>query len=137
MPGYEQSERDAQTHKHTGTHRHTQTHNKPAIVRDWQKVEMESRSKSWCPDLHLYEPSTLFMSRACHRPPSQPSVLIASTTDILAFLSAAATPVPAIKYFCMTCGLGLTIALVLLFTWYTAWMKRIGSRRRRCRTAKN
>eukprot|EP01050_Picozoa_sp_SAG11_P003664 SAG11_NODE_213_length_12262_cov_8.391597_8_plen_339_part_00 len=52
-----------------------------------------------------------------------PSIIVASTTEVLAFFFACvATRVPAIKYFCLVTSCGITIAAVMLFTWTTAWM---------------
>eukprot|EP01052_Picozoa_sp_SAG31_P012372 SAG31_NODE_722_length_12572_cov_2.409124_7_plen_156_part_00 len=56
-----------------------------------------------------------------------PSVLIASTTDVLAFMSCVFTPVPVIRYFCMTVSIALLICLCLLFTWYISWLDRLTS----------
>ena len=54
-----------------------------------------------------------------------PSILIASATDIFAFLTAAFTPIPIIQYFCVTVAMALFFALVILNTWFVAWMYRI------------
>ena len=51
-----------------------------------------------------------------------PSIIIASLTDICAFLTAAFTPIPAITYFCVTVAFSLIIAVAVLFTWFTAWL---------------
>ena len=40
-------------------------------------------------------------------------------------MTCVATPVPVIKYFCITVSISLVVALVLLFTWYTAWLCRL------------
>jgi predicted RND superfamily exporter protein len=58
----------------------------------------------------------------CH---AGPSIVIASLTDICAFLTAALTPIPLIQYFCITVAVALTIALVLLNTWFVAWMYKL------------
>ena len=58
-----------------------------------------------------------------------PSIIIASLTDICAFLTAAFTPIPAITYFCVTVAFSLIIANVILFTWFTAWMYRLEKKR--------
>ena len=58
-----------------------------------------------------------------------PSIVIASLTDILAFLTAAFTPIPVITYFCVTVAFCLIIALVLVNTWYLAWIYRIEKKR--------
>lgn len=74
-------------------------------------------------DLLLEDRVRYTMSRA------GPSIIIASLTDICAFLTAAFTPIPAITYFCVTVAFCLIIANAILFTWFTAWMYRIENKR--------
>ena len=71
------------------------------------------------PELTLEDRVHYTMSRA------GPSIIIASLTDICAFLTAAFTPIPAITYFCVTVAFSLIIAVAVLFTWFTAWLYEI------------
>ena len=49
-----------------------------------------------------------------------PSIVLASATDILAFLSAATVPIPAIQYFCLSCGICLFVNLGLVLTFFVS-----------------
>ncbi|TRY61569.1 hypothetical protein TCAL_14942 [Tigriopus californicus] len=50
------------------------------------------------------------------------SITVTSLTDFLAFAIGASTLLPALKSFCMYCGIGILITYVLQATWFVAWM---------------
>jgi len=75
------------------------------------------------PHLNLEERMQFTLSHA------GPSIVVASLTDIFAFLTAAFTPIPAITYFCVSVAFSLVIAVFILFTWFAAWMYRLEKNR--------
>ena len=50
------------------------------------------------------------------------SITVTSLTDFLAFMVGATTILPALKSFCIYCGVGILIVYFLQASWFVAWM---------------
>ena len=50
------------------------------------------------------------------------SITVTSLTDLLAFVVGSTTTVPALKSFCIFCGLGIFVVYIYQITWFTAWL---------------
>lgn len=50
------------------------------------------------------------------------AITVTSLTDLLAFVVGSTTTVPALKSFCIYCGLGIFVVYIFQITWFTAWL---------------
>ena len=64
------------------------------------------------------------------------AITVTSITDLLAFAVGGTTTVPALKSFCIYCGLGIFVVYIFQITWFTAWLvidqRRVQARRNAC-----
>ena len=50
------------------------------------------------------------------------AITVTSLTDFMAFMVGASTVLPALKSFCIYCGVGILLVYFLQATWFVAWM---------------
>lgn len=91
------------------------------IMQSWNNFAAKRR------DLSLEDKMGITLGRA------GVAITVTSITDVIAFAVGATTVLPALRSFCMFCGMGILIVYFLQATWFVAWMtldqRRIEDRR--------
>ncbi len=80
------------------------------IVQTWRNLDQEMKND------RLAEKMGVAMERA------GVAITVTSVTDVLAFAVGGSTTLPALRSFCVFCGVGILFVYALQATWFVAWM---------------